>query len=325
MKILVTGAAGFIGFHVARDLLARGEMVIGVDNLNDYYDVDLKQSRLSLLEQQNNFEYIRQDIADLDGLEKIFNQHQPEKVIHLAAQAGVRYSITHPMEYAHSNLVGFTSVLEACRKHDIKHLVFASSSSVYGGNDKIPFSVEDRVEKPQSFYGVTKRANELMAYSYAHLYKFDCTGLRFFTVYGPWGRPDMSYYKFAKNIFSGKPIDIYNQGKHARDFTYIDDITDGVIKSLDKFPVQSDQEKFRLYNLGNNQMVDLMYYISLFEKYIGQKAIKNLMEFQPGDVLKTCADIDISIKELDYKPKTSIEEGLEKFITWYRDYYKIKS
>ena len=333
MKILVTGAAGFIGYHVANFLLERGDDVYGIDNLNDYYDVSLKEARLHRLGKHNNFRFARLDVADRDSLRSFFDKESPRKVVHLAAQAGVRYSLEHPEVYARSNLDGFVSILEACRHTHTERLVYASSSSVYGANTKVPFAVEDRVDTPLSLYGATKRANELLAYTYSSLFGMATTGLRFFTVYGPWGRPDMAYFKFTSNILAGVPVDVYNHGHHARDFTYIDDIVDGVIRALD-LPVISQQganagkdarrnrvESYRLYNLGNNKPVDLMYFISVLESLLGKKAVTRMLPRQPGDVEVTYADIDISARDLGFAPRTTLEEGLKKFIEWYRNYY----
>lgn len=332
MKILVTGAAGFIGYHVARSLLERGDEIIGIDNLNDYYDVSLKNARLDQIRDRNNFSFRKIDVADEAHLKELFIREKFDQVIHLAAQAGVRYSLINPNAYVLSNLAGFVNILEACRHHQVRHLVYASSSSVYGANTRVPFSVSDRVDQPLSLYGATKKANEAIAYSYNHLFDLPVTGLRFFTVYGPWGRPDMSYFKFTGNIIRGLPIDVYNNGRHSRDFTYIDDIVDGVVRALDTGGQQADGKtggkvsrdmSYRLYNLGNNKPVDLLYYISLLEKLTGKKAIMNMLPLQPGDMPSTCADIDTSIADLGYAPKTGIETGLASFVDWYRNYYHI--
>ena len=333
MKIVLTGAAGFIGFHVARFLLERGEEVFSIDNLNDYYDVSLKEARLRQLRAYGNFRFARMDIADGEALREIFKKTSPRRVIHLAAQAGVRYSLQHPEAYASSNLDGFINILEACRHTDTEHLVYASSSSVYGANTRVPFAVDDRVDQPLSLYGATKRANELMAYAYSSLFGMATTGLRFFTVYGPWGRPDMAYFKFTASIHAGTPLDVYNHGHHARDFTYIDDIVAGVVRALD-LPVVSDQgtlsekntgrdpgEKYRLYNLGNHKPVELMYFIAMLEELIGKKAVIRMLPRQPGDVDVTYADIDSAVRDLGYAPGTTLEQGLKKFVDWFMHYY----
>jgi len=317
MKILVTGAAGFIGFYVAKLLLHRGDEIIGLDNLNDYYDVALKQARLAQLQSHSGFTFKKIDIVDKDALNDLFRVYKPSRVVHLAAQAGVRYSLINPEAVAQSNILGFVNILEVCRHHNSGHLVYASTSSVYGDNTEIPFSVDDRVDKPVSLYGASKRANELMAYTYSRLFDIPATGLRFFTVYGPWGRPDMSYFKFTKNIINQLPIDVYNNGHHSRDFTYIDDIADGVIKALDKLP----SENYHLYNLGNNTSTKLMYYISILEKLIGKKAVINMLPMQPGDMPDTCANIENAVSDLGYAPHTNVETGLEKFVKWYKEYY----
>lgn len=317
MKILVTGAAGFIGFYVAKLLLHRGDEIIGLDNLNDYYDVALKQARLAQLQSHSGFTFKKIDIVDKDALNDLFRVYKPSRVVHLAAQAGVRYSLINPEAVAQSNILGFVNILEVCRHHNSGHLVYASTSSVYGDNTEIPFSVDDRVDKPVSLYGACKRANELMAYTYSRLFDIPATGLRFFTVYGPWGRPDMSYFKFTKNIINQLPIDVYNNGHHSRDFTYIDDIADGVIKALDKLP----SENYHLYNLGNNTSTKLMYYISILEKLIGKKAVINMLPMQPGDMPDTCANIENAVSDLGYAPHTNIETGLENFVKWYKEYY----
>lgn len=320
MRILITGAAGFIGFHTALSLLNRGDTVIGIDNHNNYYDPTLKEARLSRLKNNNNFNFHRVDIIDKEAVNHVFESEPPDYVIHLAAQAGVRYSLENPYAYIDSNVIGFMNILEACRYYPIKHLVYASSSSVYGGNEKIPFSVEDKVEKPVSLYGATKASNELMSYSYNHLYKIPMTGLRFFTVYGPWGRPDMAYFKFTKNIINGDSIDVFNNGNHARDFTYIDDIVAGVVSSVDRHI--DDKNDCKIYNLGNNKPVELMQFIQTLENIIGKKAKLNMLPMQNGDVEKTYADIIVSMNELNYSPNTNIEDGLARFVEWFRDYYK---
>ena len=333
MKILVTGAAGFIGYFVSKSLLDRGDHVTGIDNLNDYYDVKLKTDRLAKLEQYKNFTFHKIDIVNKEKIDNLFVTVKPERVIHLAAQAGVRYSLINPNAYSLSNVTGFTNILEACRHSGIEHLVYASSSSVYGANKKVPFSIDDRVDQPISIYGATKKANELMAYAYSQLYRLPTTGLRFFTVYGPWGRPDMSYFKFTRNIIKGLSIDIYNNGQHSRDFTYINDIVDGVIRAFDQIP-PDDHERghgngksmeeplpYRLYNLGNNKPVELMYYIHILEELLGKKAIKNMLPLQKGDIPVTWADIDKTIVELGFSPATAIEQGLKEFVDWYKNYY----
>lgn len=312
--ILITGIAGFIGSSTAHVLAGRGDTVIGVDNFNSYYDPTLKRSRAKRLEGKATIHEV--DITDLEGLKKVFSQYKIDKVCHLAAQAGVRYSIENPFAYEQANNVGTLNILEMCRHQGIKTLVYASSSSVYGGNTKIPFSVEDAVDKPISLYAATKKYNELMAYTYHHLFGLHCTGLRFFTVYGPWGRPDMALFKFTENTLQGKPIDVYNHGKMKRDFTYVSDIVAGIIASLDKsYP-------YEVFNLGNSSTVELNYFIECVEKELGKNAIRNLMPMQPGDVPETSADIDKSRKMLGFDPKVKIEEGIREFIKWYRDYYK---
>ena len=333
MKFLVTGAAGFIGFHTAKALLDRGDEVIGLDNVNAYYDVNLKEARLAQLTSRDGFSFTKGDLANKATIDQLFDKHEPERVIHLAAQAGVRYSLTNPGEYVQSNLVGFFNILEACRHQRVEHLVYASSSSVYGGNTHTPYSVHDNVDHPLSFYGATKKSNELMAHSYAHLYQLPVTGLRFFTVYGPWGRPDMALFLFTRNILAGEPIDVFNGGHHARDFTYIDDIVEGVVRAVDRVakpnPDWSGEHPdpgtssapYRLYNIGNNQPVELMHFIECLEKALGKQAKRNFLPLQPGDVMRTYADIDALACDIGYRPKTSIEEGISKFIEWYRSYY----
>lgn len=335
MKVLVTGAAGFIGFHTARALLDRGDDVIGFDNLNAYYDVALKEARLAQLSPRNRFTFVKGDLADKTAVERLFAEHLPQRVIHLAAQAGVRHSLTHPEEYVQSNLVGFLNILEACRHHGAEHLVFASSSSVYGANLRTPFNVHDNVDHPVSLYAATKKSNELMAHAYAHLYGLPVTGLRFFTVYGPWGRPDMALFTFVKRILAGEPIDVYNEGRHARDFTYIDDVVDGVVRVVDRVPEPdanwSGQDPdpatsaapYRLYNIGNHSPVQLLDFIALIEQAVGQEANKNLLPLQPGDVPETYADITGLAEDFGFKPSTPIGEGIERFVAWYRDYYQV--
>ena len=323
MKVLVTGVAGFIGFHVTQQLLARGDSVVGVDNLNDYYDVSLKRARLNRLTLQTfgKFDFHKMDVADKASVRTLFATTKPHKVIHLAAQAGVRYSLENPHAYIDSNIQGFLNILEGCRDHYVDHLVYASSSSVYGGNTKTPFSVEDKVDHPLSLYGATKRANELMAHAYSHLYKIPTTGLRFFTVYGPWGRPDMSLYLFTKNILEGKPIDIFNEGNHARDFTYIDDIATGVVKVSDVVRHSSPITPYKIYNIGNSCPVNLMDMINILEEELGVKAKKNFLPMQPGDVHTTFADIEDFRHDIGYEPKTDIVTGIAKFVQWYRTYH----
>jgi len=333
--ILVTGAAGFIGYHVARHLLERGDTVLGLDDLNDYYDVRLKEARLAQLSPFKQFRFVKADVADRALMATLFTDHTVDAVVHLAAQAGVRYSLTNPHVYVDSNLVGFMNILEACRHARIGHLVFASSSSVYGGNTKMPFSVHDNVDHPVSLYAVTKKANELMAHSYAHLYGLPCTGLRFFTVYGPWGRPDMALFLFTKAILDGKPIDVFNFGKMRRDFTYVDDVTEGVVRVLDR-PAQpnsqwsgeapdpsSSRAPYKLYNIGNNSPVGLMQCIEVLEHHLGRKAEKNMLPLQPGDVPETWADVGDLVRDVGFKPSTPIEVGIERFVKWYRSYYRV--
>ena len=332
MNILVTGAAGFIGSHVCQYLLQRGDRVIGVDNLNDYYDVKLKESRLENIK-SDKFAFFQLDIADKDSIDKLFSENHIDKVINLAAQAGVRYSIENPWSYLNSNITGFLSILEACRHHRIKHLVYASSSSVYGANTKLPFSVEDNVDHPLSLYAATKKSNELMAHCYSNLYKLPTTGLRFFTVYGPWGRPDMALFLFTKNIIAGKPINVFNYGNHTRDFTYIDDIVEGVIRVLDNTPKENLEYDFtqstpaassapyRVYNIGNNDPVKLMDYIHAIENALGKKAELKLLPLQDGDVPDTQADVSHLENDVGFKPATSVQDGINNFIKWYRDYY----
>ncbi len=334
MKILVTGAAGFIGYHVAQRLLSEGIAVAGLDNLNHYYDVSLKQARLARLQAFPNFAFHRLDLSDSQGIAELFSSHSFNTVIHLAAQAGVRYSLTNPHAYVQSNLLGFLNVLEGCRNQRIGHLIYASSSSVYGANTRLPFSVHDNVDHPVSLYAASKKANELMAHSYAHLYRLPCTGLRFFTVYGPWGRPDMSLYLFTKAILEGRPIDLFNNGDHRRDFTYIDDIVNGIIRLCDHVPSGDEawsgdnpdpatsRAPYRIYNIGNHDPVELKRVVELLEAELGCKAIKNHLPMQPGDVHSTFADIADLSKEVGFYPSTPIEVGIKKFVEWYRLYYK---
>ncbi|GGO78021.1 NAD-dependent epimerase [Marinobacterium nitratireducens] len=328
MHILVTGGAGFIGYHLIEALLAQGLSVTTVDNLNDYYAVDLKQARLDRLLQRDGLQFIRLDIADRQAVASLFDSRRFDTVIHLAAQAGVRYSIDHPESYVDSNLVGFMNVLEGCRRQQVGHFMFASSSSVYGMNSKSPFSTEDRTDYPVSLYAATKKSNELLAYSYSHLYGLPTTGLRFFTVYGPWGRPDMAYFKFTEAILEGKPIDVYNNGQMQRDFTFIDDIVNCLTRLTDKVPASrrpegsNAQAPYRLYNIGNHSPVTLNRFIEAIESACGKSAIRNLLPMQPGDVPATYADIDELVETVDYSPRTSIEDGLQQFVHWYRDYYR---
>ena len=330
--ILITGSAGFIGSALAMRLLDRGDSVVGIDNHNDYYDPNLKEARLQRFINHPNYIHFRTDIEDKKSMEELFLQYKLESVVNLAAQAGVRYSIENPMAYIKSNLVGFGNILEGCRHNNVKHLVYASSSSVYGSNTKMPFSVHDNVDHPLSLYAASKKSNELMAHTYSHLYNIPTTGLRFFTVYGPWGRPDMALFKFTKAIIEGKKIQVFNYGKHRRDFTYIDDIVEGVIRVLDK-PASSNERwsgdqpdpgsspaPWRVYNIGNNSPVELMDYIEAIESSLGKKADKELLPLQPGDVPDTFADVDDLVKEFDYKPSTSVSDGIEQFINWYKEY-----
>ena len=334
-KILVTGAAGFIGFHLAQRFLDAGDTVVGIDNLNDYYDVNLKKSRLTRLENHRRFRFIRMDIADREGIAALFKKEAFELVVHLAAQAGVRYSIINPYAYIDSNLVGFINILEGCRQQKVQHLVFASSSSVYGANTLMPFSVHHNVDHPLSLYAATKKANELMAHTYASLYDLPCTGLRFFTVYGPWGRPDMALFLFTKAILEDQPINVYNQSNMKRDFTYIDDIIEGVYRVAAKIPAPNPKWQgnhpdpatsfapYNIYNIGNNHPVELIYFIETLEKNLHKKAKKIFLPMQPGDVPATCADVDDLMADVGFKPATSIEEGIKKFLSWYKDYYKL--
>jgi len=334
MKVLVTGAAGFIGSHAAQRFLARGDEVIGLDNLNDYYDVNLKRARLARLEPQPGFRFVKLDLADQGGMAYLFKREKFERVVHLAAQAGVRYSLENPHAYVSSNVTGTLNVLEGCRHNEVGHLVFASTSSVYGAHTDMPFSVHSEVGHPLSMYASTKRANELMAHNYAWLFGLPVTGLRFFTVYGPWGRPDMALFLFAKNILAGKPIDVFNHGHHKRDFTFVDDIVEGVVRATDRIaqpnpawdssrpdPATS-RAPFRLYNIGNNRPVELLRYIEVIEECLGRKAEKNLLPLQPGDVPDTEADVQDLIDDVGYKPDTPIEVGVRRFVDWYLEYYK---
>ena len=335
MKILVTGAAGFIGSALTIRLLERGEEVVGIDNLNEYYDVNLKLARLERLRDYKRFKFIKLEISDRVGIEELFVREKFQRVMHLAAQAGVRYSLTNPHAYIDSNIIGFMNILEGCRHNAVEHLAYASSSSVYGANTNMPFSIHDNVDHPVSLYAASKKANELMAHTYSHLYKLPTTGLRFFTVYGPWGRPDMSLFMFTRNILDGKPIDVFNYGNHRRDFTYIDDIVEGVIRVIDK-PAQANASwasdnpdpgtslaPYRVYNIGNNDPVNLLAFIETLEKCLGKKAIKNLLPLQPGDVPDTYADVSDLENDLGYKPGTLLETGISNFVEWYKNFYRI--
>jgi UDP-glucuronate 4-epimerase len=321
MRVLVTGAAGFIGCFTAEALLKRGENVVGFDNLNDYYDPSLKEDRLKLLAGYTGFSLAKGSLEDADAVRTVFERFRPERVIHLAAQAGVRHSINQPQSYIQSNIVGFLNVLEGCRATGVEHLVFASSSSVYGLNTKLPFSETDTTDSPANLYGATKKSNELMAYAYAHLYGVPATGLRFFTVYGPWGRPDMAPFIFTKSIFEGTPINVYNNGRHARDFTYISDAVEGVLQVLDKAPRDSAGPKFKIYNVGSNKPVQLMDFIACIERASGKTAIKNLVPLQPGDMLETYADIQRLAAATEFKPMIPIDVGVARLVDWYREYY----
>jgi UDP-glucuronate 4-epimerase len=333
--VLVTGAAGFIGAACCRRLLERGDAVLGVDNLNDYYDVQLKRDRLKLLEPHGSFRFEKIDVADRGGMESLFKAVRPQRVVHLAAQAGVRYSLKNPHAYVDANLAGFINILEGCRHDEVEHLVFASSSSVYGANTQMPFSVHHNVDHPISLYGATKKANELMAHVYSQLFSLPATGLRFFTVYGPWGRPDMSLFTFTRQILAGEPIEVFNHGRHQRDFTYIDDIVEGVVRVLDR-PARPDPlwsaatpdpgtsaAPYRLYNIGNHSPVELLRYIELLEQELGVKAVKKMLPLQPGDVPATWADVADLQRDVGYAPSTPIETGIARFVAWYRDYYHV--
>jgi len=334
MKLVVTGTAGFIGAALARRLLERGDEVVGIDNVNAYYDTTLKEARLSHLKNYPCFTEVRASIEDRAQVERVFEKHRPQRVVNLAAQAGVRYSLINPQAYVDVNLSGFCNILEACRHHQVEHLVFASSSSVYGANTSMPFSVHDNVDHPVSLYAATKKANELMAHTYSHLFNLPVTGLRFFTVYGPWGRPDMAPFLFTRNILENKPIDVFNFGRHKRDFTYIDDIIDGIVLSIDHAAQPngdwdsdhpdpgSSKAPYRIYNIGNNQPVELMYFVELLETNLGRTAVKNFLPMQPGDVPATYANIDDLSRDTGYQPKTSIETGVARFVEWYKNYYR---
>jgi UDP-glucuronate 4-epimerase len=334
MKILVTGAAGFIGFHTSKLLLERGEEVVGLDNMNAYYEPTLKTSRLKILQGYKNFKFVKQELAERSGMDEMFRREKFQRVVHLAAQAGVRYSIENPHVYVDSNLTGFLHVLEGCRHNAVEHLVYASTSSVYGSNTRMPFAVEQNVDHPMTLYAATKKANELMAHSYASLYKIPATGLRFFTVYGPWGRPDMALFMFTKNILEGKPIDVFNFGHHKRDFTYVGDIVNGVVAAMDHIAQpdptwnsdapnpSTSRAPYRLYNIGNQQPVELLRYIEVLEECLGKKAQKNLLPLQPGDVPDTWADVEALVTDVGYRPSTPIETGVKRFVEWYLEYYR---
>lgn len=334
-NVLVTGVAGFIGFNLTKQLLAKGNQVVGLDNMNDYYDPQLKKNRLSLLLKQNNFKFSSMDLSDRNALQRLFHECRFDKVVNLAAQAGVRYSIDNPNAYIQSNLVGFANLLEDCKNHQVGHLVFASSSSVYGANTRMPFSVHQNVDHPLSLYAATKKSNELMAHSYAHLFGLPVTGLRFFTVYGPWGRPDMALFKFTRAILTDQPMDIFNHGRMQRDFTYIDDIVEGVVRVMDTPPTPNtlwdshnpdpatSKAPYRIFNIGNNNPVELMRYIEALEFSLNKKGIKNMLPMQMGDVPATWADTDDLVAAIGFKPQTSIETGIEQFVQWYRDYYQV--
>lgn len=335
MRILVTGSAGFIGSALSLRLLERGDEVIGIDDLNDYYDVGLKRARLARNKAHENYTEACIDIVDRAAIERVFSTHRPERVVNLAAQAGVRYSLQNPHAYVNANLVGFMNILEGCRHGQVEHLVYASSSSVYGANTHMPFSVHDNVDHPLSLYAASKKANELMAHTYSHLYQLPVTGLRFFTVYGPWGRPDMALFMFTRNILAGEPIDVFNYGRHRRDFTYIDDIVEGIVRILDR-PASSNPQwsglspdpatssaPYRLYNIGNSKPVELLRYIETLEKCLGKKARRNLLPLQLGDVPDTYADVSNLVEEVDYQPATPIERGISQFVVWYRAYYEV--
>ncbi|HLJ55797.1 MAG TPA: NAD-dependent epimerase [Chthonomonadaceae bacterium] len=334
-RVLVTGAAGFIGYHVCSALVKRGTNVLGIDNLNPYYEVSLKLDRIAQLTPSDNFRFVKLDIGDQAEIERLFAEYKPSRVVHLAAQAGVRHSIDNPGLYVNSNIVGFLHILEACRHGGIAHLVYASSSSVYGANTRMPFSVHQNVDHPVSLYAASKKANELMAHSYSHLYRLPTTGLRFFSVYGPWGRPDMAIFKFTRDILAGRPIDVYNHGRMRRDFTFVDDIVEGVVRVMDHIARPSDRwssdcpdpstsaAPYRLYNIGNNQSVELLHFIGVLERCLGRTATKNLLPPQPGDVPATFADVDDLTLDTGFEPSTPIEVGVARFVAWYRDYYGV--
>jgi len=335
MKILVTGAAGFIGSTLSIKLLERGDEVVGLDNMNDYYDVALKQARLDRLTPSENFRFIKLDVADQDGMKAMFEEEKFDRVVHLAAQAGVRYSLENPQAYIDANVVGFMNILEGCRHNKVANLVYASSSSVYGANTSMPFSIHDNIDHPVSMYAATKKANELMAHTYSHLFGLPTTGLRFFTVYGPWGRPDMSLFMFTKNIIEGKPIDVFNYGDHQRDFTYVDDIVEGVTRCVDTIATSNSEwsgdkpdpgtskAPYRVYNIGNNNPVHLLTFIETLENALGKKAEKNMLPLQMGDVPATYANVDDLVKDMGYKPETKLETGIQNFVNWYKEFYKV--
>lgn len=335
MKILITGVTGFIGFHLANLLLAKNHDIVGIDNLNNYYEQSLKEDRLIMLEQYSNFVFYKVDLKDRPAVDQIFETHRPDYVVNLAAQAGVRYSISNPYAYVDSNLIGFMNILEACRNYPVKHLLYASSSSVYGGNKGVPFSTNHNVDHPVSLYAATKKSNELMAHTYSHLFSIPTTGLRFFTVYGPYGRPDMAYFSFVKDILAGKPIKVFNHGEMKRDFTYVDDIVESISQLIDRIPsanknwdervddLSTSFAPYKIYNIGNNNPIELMRFITILEEQLGIKAEKIFMDMQPGDVLITYADVSDLENDIGFKPSTSIEEGLGKFVKWYKEYYKI--
>ncbi|WJW74480.1 NAD-dependent epimerase [Thiohalobacter sp. IOR34] len=335
MKVLITGSAGFIGSALALRLLERGDEVVGIDNLNDYYDVNLKQARLARTLEHPGYSDVRLDLEDREGVARVFAEHEPQRVVNLAAQAGVRYSLENPHAYVDTNLVGFVNILEGCRHNGVEHLVYASSSSVYGSNTRMPFSVHHNVDHPVSLYAASKKANELMAHTYSHLFRLPTTGLRFFTVYGPWGRPDMALFLFTRKILAGEPIDVFNYGRHRRDFTYIDDIVEGVIRVLDRIPEPNpdwdsdapdsatSNAPYRLYNIGNNEPVELLHYIEVLEDCLGRKAQMNMLPLQPGDVPDTYADVSDLVRDVGYKPATTVEEGVARFVDWYRDYHRV--
>ncbi len=335
MKILVTGAAGFIGSTLSIKLLERGDEIVGLDNMNDYYDVSLKQARLDRLMPFDNFKFIKLDVADQDGMKAMFEEEKFDRVVHLAAQAGVRYSLENPQAYIDANIVGFMNILEGCRHNKVANLVYASSSSVYGANTSMPFSIHDNIDHPVSMYAATKKANELMAHTYSHLFGLPTTGLRFFTVYGPWGRPDMSLFMFTKNIIEGKPIDVFNYGDHQRDFTYVDDIVEGVTRCVDTIASSNpdwtgdkpdpgtSKAPYRIYNIGNNNPVHLLTFIETLENALGKKAEKNMLPLQMGDVPATYANVDDLVKDMGYKPEMDLETGIQNFVNWYKDFYKV--
>jgi UDP-glucuronate 4-epimerase len=335
MKILVTGAAGFIGFHLTINLLKRGHEVTGFDNLNDYYDVQLKKDRLQILENHQSFNFVKGDLADRKAVEKLFAANSFQRVVNLAAQAGVRYSLENPHAYIDANIVGFMNILEACRHNKVEHLVYASSSSVYGSNTQMPFSIHQNVDHPVSLYAASKKANELMAHTYAHLYNLPVTGLRFFTVYGPWGRPDMALFLFTRAILEDKPIKVFNQGKMSRDFTYVDDIVEGLVRVMDRIPESdpdwtgenpdpsSSRAPYRVYNIGNNSPVELLRFIEIIEEKTGKKAKKEMLPMQPGDVPATWADVEDLMRDTGFSPSTPLEKGVEKFVSWFREYYDL--